>query len=181
MEKDNQCISGYAEALFKVAKAENSLDNVEEELSRLKNLLSKSGELKEFIHNARIDTSEKKGALIEVLGKDTTLITLNFLNLIIDQNRQRELPEIIDEYFNLTSSFRNKITAYVISSVPLTEDLIREMEKMLSNLARKDVLIKNEVDESIIGGFIIRIKEKVLDASIQGQFRKLKEKIVQEA
>lgn len=180
MEKDNQCISGYAEALFKVAKAENSLDNVEEELSRLKNLLSKSGELKEFIHNARIDTSEKKGALIEVLGKDTTLITLNFLNLIIDQNRQRELPEIIDEYFNLTSSFRNKITAYVISSVPLTEDLIREMEKMLSNLARKDVLIKNEVDESIIGGFIIRIKEKVLDASIQGQFRKLKEKIVQE-
>lgn len=181
MEKDNQCISGYAEALFKVAKAENSLDNVEEELSRLKNLLSKSGELKEFIHNARIDTSEKKGALIEVLGKDTTLITLNFLNLIIDQNRQRELPEIIDEYFNLTSSFRNKITAYVISSVPLTEDLIREMEKMLSNLARKDVLIKNEVDEAIIGGFIIRIKEKVLDASIQGQFRKLKEKIVQEA
>lgn len=180
MEKDNQCISGYAEALFKVAKAENSLDNVEEELSRLKKLLSKSGELKEFIHNARIDTSEKKGALIEVLGKDTTLITLNFLNLIIDQNRQRELPGIIDEYFNLTSSFRNKITAYVISSVPLTEDLIREMEKMLSNLAGKEVLIKNEVDESIIGGFIIRIKEKVLDASIQGQFRKLKEKIVQE-
>ena len=181
MEKDNQCISGYAEALFKVARAENSLDNVEEELSRLKKLLSKSGELKEFIHNARIDPSEKKGALIEVLGKDTTLITLNFLNLIIDQNRQRELPGIIDEYFNLTSSFRNKITAYVISSVPLTEDLIREMEKMLSNLARKEVMIKNEVDESIIGGFIIRIKEKVLDASIQGQFRKLKEKIVQEA
>ena len=180
MEKDNQCISGYAEALFKVAKAEDSLDNVEEELSRLKKLLSKSGELKEFIHNARIDPSEKKGALIEVLGKDTTLITLNFLNLIIDQNRQRELPGIIDEYFNLTSSFRNKITAYVISSVPLTEDLIREMEKMLSNLASKEVMIKNEVDESIIGGFIIRIKEKVLDASIQGQFRKLKEKIVQE-
>lgn len=181
MEKDNQGISGYAEALFKVAKAEDSLDNVEEELSRLKKLLSNSGELKEFIHNARIDPSEKKGALIEVLGKDTTLITLNFLNLIIDQNRQRELPGIIDEYFNLTSSFRNKITAHVISSVPLTEDLIREMEKMLSNLARKEVLIRNEVDESIIGGFIIRIKEKVLDASIQGQFRKLKEKIVQEA
>ena len=100
MEKDDQGISGYAEALFKVAKAEDSLDNVEEELSRLKKLLSKSGELKEFIHNARIDPSEKKGALIEVLGKDTTLITLNFLNLIIDQNRQRELPGIIDEYFN---------------------------------------------------------------------------------
>lgn len=180
MEKDNQGISGYAEALFKVAKAEDSLDNVEEELSRLKKLLSTSGELKEFIHNARIDPSEKKGALIEVLGKNTTLITLNFLNLIIDQNRQRELPGIINEYFNLTSSFRNKITAYVTSSVPLTEDLISDMEKMLSNLAGKEVLVKNEVDGSIIGGFIIRIKEKVLDASIQGQFRKLKEKIVQE-
>lgn len=178
MEKVDPGISAYAEALLKIARAEDSLENVEEDLSRLKKLLSKSGELREFIHNPSIGPSEKKDALLEILGKDTSRITLNFLSLLIDQNRQKELPKIIEEYLNLTASLRNKITALVISAIPLTEDLIGEMERRLSMLEEKEVMVKNEVDGSIIGGFIVRIKEKVLDASIYGQFEKLKESIV---
>ncbi len=178
MEKVDSVISAYAEALFEIAKAENSMENVEEDLLRFKKLSKDSGELREFIHNPKIGPSEKKGALSEILGKDTSHITLNFLNLIIDQNKQRQLPKIIEKYFNLAASFRNKITAHVISAVPLTEDLIGEMERRLSVITGKDVVVKNEVDKSIIGGFIIRIKEKVLDASIYGQFEKLREKIM---
>ncbi len=181
MEKVDPFISDYAEALFKIAKAENSLENVEEDLLRLKKLLKDSGELREFIHNPRIVASGKKGVILEILGRDTSHITLNFLNLLIDQDKQRNLPNIIGEYFNLVASFRNKITAHVVSAIPLTEDLIGEIERRLSILTGKEVVVKNEVDASIIGGFIIRIKEKVLDASIYGQFKKMKVKIAQGA
>jgi len=180
MEKIDPFISDYAEALFRIARAEDSLENIEDGLLRLKKLLKESGELREFIHNPGIGSSEKKNALFEIFGKDASPIILNFLNLLIDQNKQRQLPEIIEEYLNITASFRKKITAHVISAVPLTEGLIGEMEEKLSALTGKNVAVKNEVDESIVGGFVVRIKEKVMDASIYGQFEKLKEKMRQE-
>lgn len=181
MEKVDPFISGYAEAMFNIARAEDSLENIEDGLLQLKKLLKENGELREFIHNPGISPSEKKGALSEIFGKDASPIMLNFLNLLIDRNRQRRLPEIIEEYFNITASFRKNITAHVTSAVPLTEDLIGEMAKRLSLLTGKTVVIENEVDESIVGGFIVRIKEKIMDASIHGQFEKLREKLKQEA
>lgn len=170
MEKVDPLISDYAKALFKIARAEDSLEDIEDGLLRLKKLLLESGELR-----------QSPKIISEIFGKDASPIILNFLNLI-DRNKQRQIPEIIEEYFNIfTASFRKKITAHVVSAVPLTEDLIGEMERRLSLLTGENVAIRNEVDESIVGGFIVRIKEKVMDASIYGQFEKLKEKMRREA
>ena len=86
--------------------------------------------------------------------------------------------DVEENLLRLLSSFQKKVTAHVISAIPLTEDIIGEMEKRLSILTGKDIVVKNEVDETIIGGFIIRTKEKVLDASISGQLEKLKEELL---
>ncbi|MDO9123972.1 MAG: ATP synthase F1 subunit delta, partial [Deltaproteobacteria bacterium] len=142
-------VRGYAEALFQVARAEESLDRVEEELTRLKNGLESNAEVKEFLSNLQISPEGKKSALFQIFGEKISTLTLNWINLVIDQGRQRRLPNIIEAFFTLAQESREKITAEVITSVPLSEDLVQRLEKELSRASKKQVFLKPMVDESI--------------------------------
>jgi len=73
---------------------------------------------------------------------------------------------------------RKKITARVTSAIPLTSDIITRLEKSLTQSTGEEVEIKSEVDESIVGGIIIRIGDRLVDASLQKQLRMIKEEMI---
>jgi F-type H+-transporting ATPase subunit delta len=75
---------------------------------------------------------------------------------------------------------RRKITAHVTSAIPLTSDIITRLEESLSQSTGEEVEIKAEVDESIVGGLIIRMEDKVVDASLQKQLQMIKEEMLKE-
>ncbi|MBS3917776.1 MAG: ATP synthase F1 subunit delta [Deltaproteobacteria bacterium] len=171
-------VRGYAEALFQVARAEESLDRVEEELTRLKNGLESNAEVKEFMSNLQISPEGKKSALFQIFGEKISTITLNWINLVIDQGRQRRLPNIIEAFFTLAQESREKVTAEVVTSVPLSEDLIQRLEKELSRASKKQVFLKPMVDESILGGVIVKIENKIIDGSVKHRLEEMKQEMV---
>jgi F-type H+-transporting ATPase subunit delta len=171
-------VRGYAEALFQVARAEDSLDRVEEELTRLKNGLESNAEVKEFLSNLQISPEGKKSALFQIFGEKISAITLNWINLVIDQGRQRRLPNIIEAFFTLARESREKVTAEVITSVPLPEDLVQRLEKELSRASKKQVFLKPMVDESILGGVIVKIENKIIDGSVKHRLEEMKQEMV---
>ncbi|MDI6762949.1 MAG: ATP synthase F1 subunit delta [Thermodesulfobacteriota bacterium] len=171
-------VRGYAEALFQVARAEESLDRVEEELTRLKNGLESNAEVKEFMSNLQISPEGKKSALFQIFGKKISTITLNWINLVIDQGRQRRLPNIIEAFFTLAQESREKVTAEVVTSVPLSEDLVQRLEKELSRASKKQVFLKPMVDESILGGVIVKIENKIIDGSVKHRLEEMKQEMV---
>ncbi|MFV1951336.1 MAG: FoF1 ATP synthase subunit delta [Nitrospinota bacterium] len=73
---------------------------------------------------------------------------------------------------------RKKITARVTSAIPLTSDIIARLEKSLTQSTGDEVEIKSEVDESIVGGLIIRIGDKIVDASLQKQLRMIRKEML---
>lgn len=171
-------VRGYAEALFQVARAEEALDRVEEELTRLKNGLESNAEVKEFLSNLQISPEGKKSALFQIFGEKISTLTLNWINLVIDQGRQRRLPNIIEAFFTLAQESREKITAEVITSVPLSEDLVQRLEKELSRASKKQVFLKQMVDESILGGVIVKIENKIIDGSVKHRLEEMKQEMV---
>lgn len=171
-------VRGYAEALFQVVRAEESLDRVEEELTRLKNGLESNAEVKEFLSNLQISPEGKKSALFQIFGEKVSTITSNWINLVIDQGRQRRLPNIIEAFFALAQESREKITAEVITSVPLSEDLVQRLEKELSRASKKQVFLKPMVDESILGGVIVKIENKIIDGSVKHRLEEMKQEMV---
>lgn len=171
-------VRGYAEALFQVARAEESLDRVEEELTRFKNGLESNAEVKEFMSNLQISPEGKKSALFQIFGEKISTITLNWINLVIDQGRQRRLPNIIEAFFTLAQESREKVTAEVVTSVPLSEDLIQRLEKELSRASKKQVFLKPMVDESILGGVIVKIENKIIDGSVKHRLEEMKQEMV---
>lgn len=175
-----QTISSYAEALLKIAGAEDSIERVEEESVNLKKILA-DNKLREFLHNPQIGSQEKKDALKEIFGKEgISSITSNYLNLIIDQGRERVLSDIMEEFSLLVMTERGKVAAHVTSAAPLTPDIITRLEEKLSQSTGKGVEVTAEVDESIVGGLIIRMGNKVIDASLKKQLRMVKEEMLRE-
>jgi len=171
-------VRGYAEALFQLARAEESVDRVEEELTRLKNGLESSAEVKEFLSNLQISPEGKKSALFQIFGEKISMLTFNWINLVIDQSRQRRLPNIIEAFFALAQESREKITAEVITSFSLSEDLVQRLEKELSRASKKQVFLKPMVDESILGGVIVKIENKIIDGSVKHRLEEMKQEMV---
>lgn len=170
-------VRGYAESLFLVAQAEGLLDRVEEELTRLIKTLDSSPDLKEFLGSTRVASEGKTSALREIFGKGASPVTSHWLACVVDQGRQRRLPAMIEDFFLLAQESREKVTAEVITCVPLSEDLTHRLEAELSKISRKRVFLKPIVDESILGGVIVRIENKVIDGSVRHRLEEIKKEM----
>jgi len=84
--RDDSVVKGYASGLFHVARSEDLVEIVEDELYKLREVLKKNAELSEFLSNLRIAPEGKKKALKEICGDKVSLVTLNHLNLIIGKD-----------------------------------------------------------------------------------------------
>jgi len=174
-------VTSYAEALFQVARAEETLDRVEEELTRLNKSLDSNAELREFLSNLQISSDGKKSALFQIFGAKVSPITLHWVNMVVDQGRQRRLPVIIEAFLKLTEDAREKVTAEVITSIPLSEDLAKRLEQELSKVTGKRVFLKPMVDGSILGGVIVKIENKVIDGSVKHRLEEIKNEMIKTA
>ncbi|RJP18365.1 MAG: ATP synthase F1 subunit delta [Candidatus Abyssobacteria bacterium SURF_5] len=175
--KVDPIVSAYAESLFRVASAEGVADRVEEELHEVERLYEKNYEVKEFIHNPHVRTEGKKDALADLLRDKISRILLNHLYLVVDQDRGRLLPKIAEEYYRMVSEIRAKVTAEVTTAFPVTDGMLDELARELRRLTKKDVHLRTRVDESIIGGVIVRVGDKVLDGSVRKKLSQIKKQM----
>jgi len=174
-------VKSYAEALFQVARAEEMLDRVEEELTRLNKSLESNADLREFLSTLQISPDGKKSALSEIFGQKISPVTLHWMDMVVDQGRQRRLPAIIEAFLTLAQDAREKVTAEVITSVPLSEDLAKRLEQELSKITKKRVFLKPMVDDSILGGVIVKIENKVIDGSVRHRLEEIKNEMIKTA
>jgi F-type H+-transporting ATPase subunit delta len=167
----------YAESLFRLASAEEVADRVEEELHEIERLYGTNPEMKEFINNPRIKAEGKKSALLDLLGDKISRVTLNYISLLIDQDRGRMLPKVAEEYYRLASEVRAKVSAEVVTAVPLSDESREKLGSALKKLTKKDVYVRTRVDESILGGVVVRIGDKVLDGSVRTRLAQIKKRM----
>jgi len=176
--KADPIVSAYAESLFRLASAEEIADRVEEELHEVERLYQSNPEMKEFINNPRIKAEGKKDALVELLGDKLSRVTLNHMHLLIDQERGRILPKVAEEFYRLASEARAKVTAEVVTAVPISDSARDKLGETLRRLTKKDVFLRARVDESILGGAVVRVGDKVLDGSVLSKLNQLKKQML---
>jgi len=170
-----QIAQGYSQALLSIAKSENLVDRVEEELTALREAFSSDSRLRAFLENPKVTTEGKRDALSELLGKQVSVITKTQVSLAIEQGRGALLPEIIDAYFALTSESRKKITAKVITAVPLSDAALQNIESTLSELVEAPVFLKTTVDPEILGGITVHLAGRIIDGSLKSRLDHLRE------
>lgn len=179
MADQDQLVRGYAQAIFAVAEAEGSLEDVEEQLFRFGKTVGSEPRLREALTDPALPVERKKAVLQELLGDKANRHTVNVLGFLVEQGRARDLPRILDALTRIASERRRKAVAEVRSAVPLDEERRTRLAQALSRATGRDVEVRVLVDPSVIGGIIARVGDQVFDGTIKRRLDLAREQLSQ--
>ncbi|WP_179344663.1 ATP synthase F1 subunit delta [Winogradskyella ursingii] len=163
----------YAKAVLSLATEQNSAEAVNNDMKLVTETISASDDLNHMIQNPVVRSSDKKAVLTKVF-KNANDATYKLIDTLIENNRLAILNDVAVSYNNLYDQLRGSQIAKVTTAVPLTAELKTMVSAKVKELTGKDAELENIIDESIIGGFILRVGDIQYNASIANKLDKLK-------
>ncbi|MEM9748031.1 MAG: ATP synthase F1 subunit delta, partial [Actinomycetota bacterium] len=147
-------IQGYARALFEVARAEGTLDEVEDELFRFARSYEGSEELRTTLTDEQIPAEKRQAIIEDLLGGKATPTTTQLVSMVVGSGRSRDLPAIVDSLVSRASQAKQLDVAEVRTAVPLTSDQEARLKAALENATGRSLNLKAVVDPSVVGGVV---------------------------
>ena len=172
MSSDKAIVSGisgrYALALFDLANESKALDKVEADLTELSTALVESEDLRSLVSSPIYGRAEQSAAVAAV-SKVVKLgdLTTKFLGVLATNRRLSILSGVIADFGRLTSHHRGEVTAQVTSAYDLTSAQLKELNKKLKASVGRDVAIDAVVDESLLGGLVVKVGSLMVDSSLK--------------
>jgi F-type H+-transporting ATPase subunit delta len=170
-------IEGYARALFEIARAEGTLDEVEDELFRFARSYESSDALRNTLADEQIPAAKRQAIVEDLLDGKSTSTTTQLISMVIGSGRARELPAIVDKLVARASSAKNLEVAEVRSAIPLTDDQQTRLAAALANATGKQLNLKVVVDPSVLGGLVATVGDTVIDGSVRTRIDQLKSRL----
>jgi F-type H+-transporting ATPase subunit delta len=164
----------YATAIFEIAQENNNLDGLESTVNDLASALAESDDLRGLIASPVVSRADQRAsitAIAQQMGADP--IIQNTLALLADKRRLFVLPQLIVALRDLIADARGIVTADVVSAKALTKGQADKLVKTLSERVGKTVTINATVDESLIGGLVVKVGSKMIDTSISSKLNSL--------
>ena len=173
---DNR-IEGYARGLFEIARAEGTLDEVEDELFRFARSFETSDQLRSALSDELIPPAKRQAIIEDLLGSKATSTTTQLISMVVGSGRTRDLPAIVDNLVARASSAKNLEVAEVRTAVALTADQKDRLAAALTNATGKQVNLKVVVDPSVLGGIVATVGDTVIDGSVRTRIDQLKSRL----
>ena len=164
----------YAKAVFELAKEAKSIKALEGDVTTLSAALSDSEDLTALV-TSPVVTRDEAAAAISGIAKKAKLtdIMSNTLALMAQKRRLFALPHLVEALASLLADERGEVTAEVISAKALTKTQATKLAKTLKEQVGKDVTLNATVDESLIGGLVVKVGSKMIDSSIASKLNAL--------
>ena len=162
----------YARALFLAASGKGEDARVQADLAGAHGALLDSAPV---LRHPRVSAADKKKRLQQALGSKVSPLTLRFLELLIDKKRFALLPMVSVVLGKLIADKNNLAKAQVRAARPLSASEQERLKKSLKGFAGKDIELDIKEDPEIIGGLVVRLGDWVLDSSLRGQLRTMRE------
>ncbi|NQU62643.1 MAG: F0F1 ATP synthase subunit delta [Rhodospirillales bacterium] len=164
----------YATALFDLAETDELLDRVAGDLGGLSRMIEGSDDLGRLIRSPAISRQDQSKAMAAVLKKaEMCELTQKFVGTVADNRRLFALPTMISAYLALLASHRGEATAEVVSAKPLTKKQLDKIGGSLKKAIGSNVAMDVKVDESLLGGLIVKIGSRMIDSSLRTKLQQL--------
>jgi len=170
-------IEGYARALFEVARAEGTLDEVEDELFRFARSYESSDALRNALTDEHIPAEKRQAIVEDLLGGKTTTTTIQLVSMVVGSGRSRDIPAIVDSLVARASSAKQLDVAEVRTAVALTDDQQARLKAALENATGKSINLKTIVDPSVVGGVVATIGDTIIDDTVRTRIEQLKSRL----
>ena len=165
----------YATALFDLAKERDEVDITEKDLIVLGATLDGNWELKRLIRSPVIGREEQGRAMVAVAEKmELGDLTKKFLGLLARNRRLFVLREVVAAFVKLSGVDRGEMIAEVVSATTLTESQLSAISDQLRGATGRNVVVKSRVDETLLGGLIVKIGSRMMDNSLRSKLERMK-------
>ncbi|MCU0313619.1 MAG: ATP synthase F1 subunit delta [Solirubrobacteraceae bacterium] len=166
----------YARSLFEVAQEQQKLDLVREQVGQVADALEDNREMRLFFFSPYFSTEEKRDGLRRTIeGADP--VVANTLDVLVENHRLPLIARIRREYDRLWEDANDLLPVIVTSAVALDDAVVERIGDEIGRQTGRRVQLTKEVDPSIVGGFVVRVGNAILDASIKSRLETLRKTI----
>jgi F-type H+-transporting ATPase subunit delta len=166
----------YAESLFEVAREHGKLDPVREQLGQFADALDGNRDLQVFFFSPYFSSAEKRdGVSGAISGGEQELV--NFLELLAEKHRMPAIFRIRERYEELWAEANRRLEVSLVSAVELDPEVISHVGAEIERQTDRQIDLRSEVDEGILGGLVLRVGNMVLDASLRSKLERLRKEV----
>ena len=171
----------YAQALLDLANERQQQVAVAEEMRGIKEVVDSSPVLAAFIRDPGISEAERDGMLQRIFANRVSPLVFNTMRVLNGKGRLGLLAQVAEQYQDLLDEQMGKIEVDVTVAQRLDPGTLEEVRQRISAALKKDAIVHQYVDESIIGGLVLRVEDKLIDGSVRAQLERMKRKLMQSA
>ncbi len=168
----------YSKALLQFALEKKKLDPVYQDMLQLYQICQQVDELISIFHNPIIPQSRKKKIIRAVFSDKVTDITLSFLEMVMHNKREIYIPDISRRFLDDYKRYKKITTVILTTVIPLDQQLKERIIQLVRNAYHTTVELEENQSEQLIGGFIIRMDDLMLDASVSKVLKKMRKKLI---
>ena len=166
----------YSRALFDSAIDKNLVGKVYDDMIFISELC-KVPEMKEVLMSPIIIPSKKKEILHKLAENNIQKISLSLLDMVVRNGREKSLPAIAREFIRRTKEYNGITESVLTTAVMIDESIKTQVKDLIAGIFKTKVELKEVVDKEIIGGFIMRVEDSYIDASIRNKLRKIEKEL----
>jgi F-type H+-transporting ATPase subunit delta len=166
----------YARSLFAVAKEQEKIDEIREQLGQVADALTENQNLQVFFFSPYFSTAEKRDGLGKAIeGAEEILV--NFLGLLIENHRMPVLFRIRRAYDALWEDENRLLPVSVTSAIELDQGTVQQIGDRIAEQTGRKVELSATVEPEILGGIVVRVGNHVLDASVRNRLEQLRKQV----
>ena len=169
----------YAQATFQIALERDELDAWLYDLMLLASALD-SGELSDYLDAPQVPVAQKVELIKNTLGDSVSLLALNLASLLASRGITYLMPGIVKQYQQLLDAHQGIERAEVVSAVPLDNSQQQEVAELLEGIVDKTIRLSPIVDPSVLGGFVAKVGDRVIDGSTRTKLRVMRQDLVEQ-
>ncbi len=173
----NPAAHPYAQSLLELALEQNQAEPIGRDLAALGEAINTDPAIRDFLRNPSIPEEQRLTLLKRALGSASPLLN-NFLGVVSAHGRLGLLGQIATAYDELLDERLGKVEVDVTVAQRLSPDELENVRRRVSQALGKDAVVHQYVDESIIGGLVLRVQDRLIDASVRHQLDAMRQRLL---
>lgn len=157
----------YAKSLIDLAKEKGQLEPIYRDMELLRSYIRQSRDLSSLLKSPVIPADKKEAVMAALINGKVNEITTAFIRLLIRKSRESVLPQIVEAFIEQYKSFKEIYPVKLTTAAPVSEEIKQAIiSQVKSQTNMQHIELTSEVDEKLIGGFVLQLGDKLVDASI---------------
>ncbi|SKB64682.1 ATP synthase F1 subunit delta [Daejeonella lutea] len=174
-----QVATRYAKSLIDLAGEQNAVETIKKDIELFLETCRANPELQAILKNPIISLDKKANILDGLFSGKVHEMILSFFKIVIRKGRSEILFATAKEFISQYNILKNVVKATVTSASPLSQENIKQIEDVVKQSTKGEVILTSIVDPKLIGGFILKVGDKQFDTSISSKLNKLRKEFTQ--